>query len=79
MVTDNLELKSVLNKIDEILTEAAQVDCEHGVCSLNAQATKEYLQDYPATLEAHDKIYKILSTYLDEGDAYDGQQNETSS
>jgi hypothetical protein len=46
------EFGYALEDILEMLDEAVQADCEHGVRSLNERAAQKYLMEYPATLAA---------------------------
>ena len=56
----------------EELDVAALADCESGVASLNRQAAKEYLADFPHTFEAIQKIKDKAEEILDEIEDHDG-------
>ena len=64
-----LRQERAFDKIAELLSDAVQCDCEHGVRSLNERATANYLKEYPATLDALGKIQKIVERETLEGDA----------
>lgn len=60
--------RAALEDIRDMLDEAVQADCEHGVRSLNEMAARNYLIEYPGTLSAIEEIRKIIRAELEFGE-----------
>jgi hypothetical protein len=59
--------RAALEDIWDLLDEALQADCEHGVRSLNEMAARNYLIEYPGTLSAIEAIHTIIRAELQFG------------
>lgn len=68
VAADEIErLREALREVEDLLIDAMQSDCEHGVRSLNEQAAAEYLVDFPATRNAFHQSIDIARAALGEG------------
>ena len=64
---DNERLRAALASIDELLSQAAQDDCENGVKWLNERAAERYLATYPHTSAAILYAHKVARAALAQG------------